>query len=100
MRFFEHLLLYQMSAVVILLLLVVDMPLTIIAIIDCVYGPSNDFDILQLPLLPQAPMSIHNLHFKTQVPSECYHELDLPCYDKNKGKRHSENIGKSRVDYA
>ena len=68
--------------------------------------PSNDFDIVtntlegyMLPLLPQAPIFIHNLHFKTQVPSECYVDLDLPYYDKNNGKRHSENIGTSHVDY-
>jgi hypothetical protein len=66
---------------------------------------SKDLDILQtlegyvLPLLPQAPIFLHNLHFKTQVPTECYHEIDLPYYDKNKGKYHSENIGKSHADY-
>jgi len=52
-----------------------------------------------LPLRPQASIFLHNLHFKTQGPSECYHELDLPYYKKNKGKHHSENIGTSRVDY-
>jgi hypothetical protein len=69
-------------------------------------APSNDFDIVTntlegyvLPLLPQAPIFIHNLHFKTQVTSECYLHLDLPYYDKNNGKRHSENIGTSHVDY-
>ena len=68
--------------------------------------PSNDFDIVtntlegyMLPLLPQAPIFIHNLHFKTQVPSECYLDLDLPYYDRNNGKRHSENIATSHVDY-
>jgi hypothetical protein len=30
---------------------------------------------------------------------ECYSELDLPYYKRNKGKYHPEIIGKSRVDY-
>jgi hypothetical protein len=68
--------------------------------------PSNDFTTVTktlegyvLPLLPQAPIFIHNLHFKIQITSECYLELDLPYYDKNNGKHHSENIGTSNVDY-
>ncbi|MFY9871677.1 MAG: hypothetical protein WAK17_18340, partial [Candidatus Nitrosopolaris sp.] len=52
-----------------------------------------------LPLLPHAPIFIHNLHFKIQVARECYLDLDLPYFDKNNGKRHSENIGTSHVDY-
>jgi hypothetical protein len=52
-----------------------------------------------LPLLPQAPLFIHNMHFKTKVLPECYSELDLPYYKKNKGKYHTEIIGKTRVDY-
>jgi hypothetical protein len=48
-------------------------------------------------------MWCHYLHkrpysFTIYIPSECYHELDLSYYVKNKGK-HSENIGKSHVDY-
>ena len=67
---------------------------------------TTDFDVVTqtlegyvLPLLPHAPIFIHNLHFKTQVASECYLDLDLPYYDKNNGKHHSENIGTSHVDY-
>jgi len=67
---------------------------------------STDFDVVTktlegyvLPLLPDAPIFIHNLHFKTQVASECYLDLDIPYYENNNGKRHSENIGTSRVDY-
>ena len=67
---------------------------------------SNDLDIVTntlegyvLPLLPPAPIFIHNLHFKTQVATECYLDLDLPYYDRNNGKRHSENIATSHVDY-
>jgi hypothetical protein len=53
-----------------------------------------------LPLLPQAPIFLHNLHFKIGINPECYLGLaDLLYYDKNNGKRHSENIGTSRVDY-
>jgi hypothetical protein len=52
-----------------------------------------------LPLLPQAPLFIHNMHFKTKVLPERYSELDLPSYKRNNGKYHAEIIGKSRVDY-
>jgi hypothetical protein len=60
---------------------------------------TNTLEGYVLPLLPHAPIFLHNLHFKTQVASECYRDLDLPYYDKNNGKRHSENIGTSHVDY-
>jgi hypothetical protein len=52
-----------------------------------------------LPLLPEAPLFIHNMHFKTKVLPERYSELDLPSYKGNNGKYHAEIIGKSRVDY-
>jgi len=39
------------------------------------------------------------LHINIGINPEYYLELDLPYYDKNNGKRHSENIGTSRVDY-
>jgi hypothetical protein len=52
-----------------------------------------------LPLLPKAPLFIHNMHFKTKVLPECYSELDLPSYKRNKGKHYTEIIGKTRVDY-
>jgi hypothetical protein len=52
-----------------------------------------------LPLLPQAPLFIHNMHFKTKVLPECYSELDLPSYKGNNGKHHTEIIGKSKIDY-
>jgi hypothetical protein len=52
-----------------------------------------------LPLLPQAPLFIHNMHFKTKVLPECYSELDLPSYKGNNGKYHPEIIGKTKVDY-
>jgi hypothetical protein len=52
-----------------------------------------------LPLLPQAPLFIHNMHFKTKILPECYSELDLPSYKRNKGKHYTEIIGKTRVDY-
>src|SRR5262249_659484 len=60
---------------------------------------SNDLEGYLLPLLSQAPIFLHNFHFKIVIDSECYLDLDLPCYDKNNGKRHSENIGTSHVDY-
>jgi hypothetical protein len=52
-----------------------------------------------LPLLPAAPLFIHNMHFKTRVNSECYSELNLPCYNQNNGRYHQEIIGKSLVTY-
>jgi hypothetical protein len=52
-----------------------------------------------LPLLPDAPLFIHNMHFKTKILPECYSELELPSYKRNKGEYHTEIIGKARVDY-
>ena len=52
-----------------------------------------------LPLLPEASLFIHNMHFKTKVSLECYSELNLPYYKKNKGKYHTEIIGSTHVDY-
>jgi hypothetical protein len=52
-----------------------------------------------LPLLPEASLFIHNMHFKTKVSPECYIELNLPYYKKNKGKYHTEIIGSTHVDY-
>ena len=70
------------------------------------FSASNDLDIVNqtlegyvLPLLPQAPIFLHNFHFKIEIDPECYLDLNLPYYDKNNGKRHSENIRTSHVDY-
>ena len=52
-----------------------------------------------LPLLPEAPLLVHNLHFKTKIIPECYAELNLPSYRRNKGKQYEEIIGKTKVDY-
>jgi hypothetical protein len=52
-----------------------------------------------LPLLPTAPLYIHNIHLKLSVTTECYLELDLPTTPGNKGKKTTEAVGKSRVDY-
>ncbi len=38
------------------------------------------------------------MHFK-KVNPECYAELNLPCYKKNKGKYHTEIIGNTHVVY-
>ncbi len=51
------------------------------------------------PLLPEAPLFIHNMHFKTRVNPDCYLELNLPCYKQNNGKHYQEIIGKSLVTY-
>jgi len=67
---------------------------------------TNDLDIATqtlegyvLPLLQQAPLFLNNLHLNIGIHPECYLDLNLPYYNKNNGKRHSENIGTSRVDY-
>jgi hypothetical protein len=53
-----------------------------------------------LPLLHEAPVFIHNMHFKTKILPECYLQLDLlPYYKGNNGKHHTEIIGKTGVDY-
>ena len=52
-----------------------------------------------LPLLPEAPLLVHNLHFKIRIIPECYSELNLPSYRRNQGKRHEEIIGNTKVDY-
>jgi hypothetical protein len=52
-----------------------------------------------LPLLPEAPLLIHNLHFKTKLPPDFCELLKLPRYDKNNGKHHQEIMGKTLVDY-
>ena len=69
-------------------------------------SPPSEVDIVNqtlegyvLPLLPQAPIFLHNFHFKIGIDPECYLDLNLPYYDKNNGKRHSENIRTSHVDY-
>jgi hypothetical protein len=52
-----------------------------------------------LPLLPKAPLFIHNMHFKTKLSEECYSELNLPTHKGNGGKYHTEIIGNTRVNY-
>jgi hypothetical protein len=52
-----------------------------------------------LPLLPTAPLFIHNIHLKLKIAPECYAELKIPTIHGNGGKKHSELIGTSRVDY-
>ena len=52
-----------------------------------------------LPLLPEAPLFIHNLQFKTKLPRDFCELLKLPHYNKNNGKHHQEIFGKTLVDY-
>src|SRR5215208_538719 len=52
-----------------------------------------------LPLLPEAPLLMHNMQFKTKVLPECYNELKLAYYRRNNGKHHQEIIGNTLVDY-
>jgi hypothetical protein len=52
-----------------------------------------------LPLLPEAPLLVHNIHLKTKISTECYLELSLLPIPGNKGKRYSEIVGTSSIDY-
>jgi hypothetical protein len=52
-----------------------------------------------LPLLPSAPLHVHNIHFKLKITPECYSELRLPAGPQNNGKRHSEIIGNAHITY-
>ena len=52
-----------------------------------------------LPLLSEAPLFIHNMHFKTKIPSDYYEVLKLPCHKRNNGKYRQEIIGRTLVEY-
>jgi hypothetical protein len=52
-----------------------------------------------LPLLAEAPLSIHNMHFKTKVPPEYYDQINHPHHKRNNGKYRQEIIGNTLVDY-
>jgi hypothetical protein len=52
-----------------------------------------------LPLLPTSPSYIHNIHLKLSIIPECYAELELTTISGNMGKKTTEIIGKSKVDY-
>jgi hypothetical protein len=52
-----------------------------------------------LPLLAEAPLFVHNMHFKTRVLPEYYDHIKLPYYKRNNGKHHQEIIGSTLVDY-
>ncbi|MFY9794138.1 MAG: hypothetical protein WB988_03645 [Candidatus Nitrosopolaris sp.] len=52
-----------------------------------------------LPLLPTSPLFIHNIHLKLSIIPQCYQELDLPITSGNKGKKSTQVIGTSRIDY-
>lgn len=52
-----------------------------------------------LPLLPTTPSYIHNIHLKLIIVPQCYIELSLSTISGNKGKKSTEVIGTSKVDY-
>jgi hypothetical protein len=52
-----------------------------------------------LPLLAEAPLFVHNMHFKTRTLPEYYDQIKLPYYKRNNGKHHQEIIGSTLVDY-
>lgn len=75
------------------------------ALISNPYSNSIDQTVIQslegyvLPLLPAAPLFIHNIHLKTKISTECYLELSLPPIPGNNGKIYSEIVGTSSIDY-
>ena len=52
-----------------------------------------------LPLLPNAPLHLHNIHLKLSITPQCYVELGFPTIPGNKGKKTTQIIGTSKVDY-
>jgi hypothetical protein len=70
-------------------------------------SPSNDIQSMPiqtlegyvLPLLPSAPVFIHNMHFKLKISSGHYTELSLKPLQGNNGKRHCEIIGNACINY-
>ena len=66
---------------------------------DSTTATTNENIIIQtlegyvIPLLPLAPLHIHNIHLKTKILADCYVQLDLPNYKRNRGKYHTEVIG-------
>jgi hypothetical protein len=66
---------------------------------------TNDQIILEtleghiLPLLPTGPSYIHNIHLKLSIIPQCYVELESPTIPGNKGKKTTEVLGTSKVDY-
>jgi hypothetical protein len=52
-----------------------------------------------LPLLAEAPLFVHNMHFKTRILPEYYDQIKLPYYKRNCGKHHQEIIGSTLADY-
>jgi hypothetical protein len=66
---------------------------------------NNDQMILEtleghiLPLLPTEPSYIHNIHLKFSIIPQCYVELGSPTISGNKGKKTTEVLDTSKVDY-
>ncbi|MGC2680520.1 MAG: hypothetical protein WA323_01545, partial [Candidatus Nitrosopolaris sp.] len=66
---------------------------------------TNDQIILEtleghiLPLLPTEPSYIHNIHLKLSIIPQCYVELESPTIPGNKGKKTTEVLDTSKVDY-
>jgi hypothetical protein len=66
---------------------------------------TNDQIILEtleghiLPLLPTTASYIHNIHLKLSIIPQCYVELASPIILGNKGKKTTEVLGTSNVDY-
>jgi hypothetical protein len=64
------------------------------------YTSSSSIIAYIVSLLPSTPSYIHNMHFKLNIPPQCYIQLNLPQYSsKNKGKHQYENISSAHVDY-
>ncbi len=69
-------------------------------LVNCLeYLTTQTIENYILPLLPGAPLLIHNMQFKIKISTECYTELNLPSYKKNLGKCHNEIIGNTHAQY-
>lgn len=52
-----------------------------------------------LPLLPAAPLFIHNLRLKIRLSRQSYNEILIQSQRENKSKEFEEIIGKNRINY-
>ena len=52
-----------------------------------------------LPLLPTAPLNIHNIRLKTKILLKYYNELEFPEHNKNKGKYTEQIVANTLVTF-
>jgi len=52
-----------------------------------------------LPLLPAAPMMLHNIHLKTAIPPDYYNELKFPMHKRNNGKYTEQPVANTLLTF-